>query len=89
MATHPTEVNSREVAERRLRLPAYPHIGTRPLFSFQPGHVRTWLGELETSVPAASHRRIVFGTVSAAFSATLDDGLITKTPCKARSIQIP
>ncbi|GGT22419.1 hypothetical protein GCM10010271_27260 [Streptomyces kurssanovii] len=89
VATHTTEVNSREAAERRLRLHAYPHIGTRPLVSFQPGHIRTWLGELETTVPSASHRRIVFGTVSAAFSAALDDGLITKNPCKARSIQIP
>ncbi|WP_374982796.1 tyrosine-type recombinase/integrase [Streptomyces fradiae] len=89
VATHTTEVNSREAAERRLRLHAYPYIGTRPLVSFQPGHIRTWLGELEAAVPAASHRRIVFGTVSAAFSAALDDGLITKNPCKAKSVQTP
>ncbi|MFE0272022.1 tyrosine-type recombinase/integrase [Streptomyces sp. NPDC058992] len=89
VATHTTEVNSREAAERRLRLHAYPYIGTRPLSSFQPGHIRTWLGELETNVPAASHRRIIFGTVSAAFSAAVDDGLITKNPCKARSVQTP
>ncbi|PZT72261.1 MULTISPECIES: tyrosine-type recombinase/integrase [unclassified Streptomyces] len=89
VATHTTEVNSREAAERRLRLHAYPYIGTRPLASFQPGHIRTWLGELETNVPAASHRRIVFGTVSAAFSAALDDGLVNKNPCKAKSIQVP
>ncbi|MGW4050753.1 tyrosine-type recombinase/integrase [Streptomyces sp. NPDC004779] len=89
VATHTTEVNSREAAERRLRLHAYPYIGTRPLVSFQPGHIRTWLGELETNVPAASHRRIIFGTVSAAFSAALDDGVISKNPCKARSVQVP
>ncbi|BAU83863.1 phage integrase [Streptomyces laurentii] len=89
VATHTTEVNSKEAAERRLRLHVYPYIGTRPLASFQPGHIRTWLGELESKVPAASHRRIVFGTVSAAFGAALDDGLIAKNPCKARSIQIP
>ncbi|WP_405751487.1 site-specific integrase [Streptomyces sp. NBC_00012] len=89
VATHTTEVNSREAAERRLRLHTYPYIGTRPLPSFQPGHIRTWLGELETAVPAASHRRIVFGTVSAAFSAAVDDGLISKNPCKAKSVQVP
>lgn len=89
VATHTTEVNSREAAERRLRLHAYPYIGTRPLVSFQPGHIRTWLGELEASVPATSHRRIIFGTVSAAFSAALDDGLVSKNPCKARSVQVP
>lgn len=89
VATHTTEVNSREAAERRLRLHAYPYIGARPLSSFQPGHIRTWLGALETNVPAASHRRIIFGTVSAAFTAAMDDGLITKHPCKARSVQVP
>ncbi|WP_406321600.1 hypothetical protein [Streptomyces sp. NBC_01637] len=55
VATHTTEVNSRETAERRLRLHACPYIGTRPLPSFQPGHIRTWPGELEANVPAASH----------------------------------
>ncbi|MFE4056414.1 tyrosine-type recombinase/integrase [Streptomyces sp. NPDC059096] len=89
VATHTTEINSREAAERRLRLHAYPYIGTRPLASFQPGHIRTWLGELEAAVPASSHRRIIFGTVSAALSAAVDDTLLAKNPCRARSVQIP
>ncbi|MFF3018375.1 tyrosine-type recombinase/integrase [Streptomyces sp. NPDC057939] len=89
VATHTTEINSREAAERRLRLHAYPYIGTRPVPSFQPGHIRTWLGSLESSGAASSHRRIIFGTVSAAFAAAVDDGLITKNPCRARSVQVP
>ncbi|OEJ51990.1 tyrosine-type recombinase/integrase [Streptomyces agglomeratus] len=89
VATHTTEINSREAAERRLRLHAYPYIGTRPLASFQPGHIRTWLNELEANVPAASHRRIIFGTVSAALSAAVDDTLLAKNPCRARSVQVP
>ncbi|UZJ30996.1 tyrosine-type recombinase/integrase [Streptomyces endophytica] len=89
VATHTTEINSREAAERRLRLHAYPYIGTRPLASFQPGHIRTWLGELEAQVPASSHRRIIFGTVSAALSAAVDDSLLSKNPCLARSVQTP
>ncbi|MFE9256232.1 tyrosine-type recombinase/integrase [Streptomyces sp. NPDC006879] len=87
--THTTEINSRDATERRLRLHVYPYIGTRPLSSFQPGHIRTWLGELESNVPASSHRRIIFGTVSAAFSAAVDDGLLSKNPCRARSVQRP
>ncbi|WP_327297115.1 tyrosine-type recombinase/integrase [Streptomyces sp. NBC_01197] len=89
VATHTTEINSREAAERRLRLHAYPYIGSRPLASFQPGHIRTWLGELESVVAASSHRRIIFGTVSAALSAAVDDTLLAKNPCRARSVQIP
>ncbi|MEV5599768.1 site-specific integrase [Streptomyces sp. NPDC052496] len=87
--THTTEISSRDASERRLRLHAYPYIGSRPLPSFHPGHIRTWLGELQVSAPAASHRRIIFGTVAAAFSAAVDDGLIAKNPCHARSVQAP
>ncbi|MDJ1138506.1 tyrosine-type recombinase/integrase [Streptomyces iconiensis] len=89
VATHTTEINSREAAERRLRLHAFPYIGTRPLASFQPGHVRTWLGELEREVPTESHRSIIYGTVSGAFSAAVDDGILARNPCKARSVQRP
>ncbi|MEC4015233.1 tyrosine-type recombinase/integrase [Streptomyces sp. H27-D2] len=87
--SHATDINSRDAAERRLRLHAFPYIGTRPLASFQPGHIRTWLGELNDNVSAASHRRIIFGTVSAAFSAAVDDTLLAKNPCLARSVKTP
>ncbi|MGV9620336.1 tyrosine-type recombinase/integrase [Streptomyces tendae] len=87
--THTGEVNSREAAERRLRLHAYPHIGTRPLGSFKPEHIRTWIAALEATVPAESHRRIIVGTVSAALSAAVEDGLLSKNPCRARTVQLP
>ncbi|MET7896799.1 phage integrase central domain-containing protein [Streptomyces mirabilis] len=87
--THTGEINSREAAERRLRLHAYPHIGTRPLGSFKPEHIRDWIAALEDTVPAESHRRIIVGTVSAALSAAADDGLLSKNPCRARTVQLP
>ncbi|MEU0115535.1 site-specific integrase [Streptomyces bobili] len=87
--THTGEINSREAAERRLRLHAYPHIGSRPLGSFKPEHIRAWIAALESTVPAESHRRIIVGTVSAALSAAVDDGLLTKNPCRARTVQLP
>ncbi|WP_328829808.1 site-specific integrase [Streptomyces sp. NBC_00252] len=87
--THTGEINSREAAERRLRLHAYPHIGTRPLGSFKPEHIRAWIAELEDTVPAESHRRIIVGTVSAALSAAVEDGLLSKNPCRARSVTLP
>ncbi|WP_329187579.1 tyrosine-type recombinase/integrase [Streptomyces sp. NBC_01428] len=86
---HTGEINSREAAERRLRLHAYPHIGTRPLGSFKPEHIRAWIAALELTVPAESHRRIIVGTVSAALSAAVDDGLLSKNPCRARTVQLP
>ncbi|MGW2718421.1 phage integrase central domain-containing protein [Streptomyces sp. NPDC001492] len=88
--SHTGEINSREAAERRLRLHAYPpHIGTRPLDSFKPEHIRAWIAALEDTVPAESHRRIIVGTVSAALSAAVDDGLLSKNPCQARTMQLP
>lgn len=87
--THTGEINSREAAERRLRLHAYPHIGSRPLGSFQPEHIRTWIAALEATVPAESHRRIIVGTVSAALSAAVEDGLLAKNPCRARTVKLP
>ncbi|MFH9988446.1 tyrosine-type recombinase/integrase [Streptomyces luteogriseus] len=87
--THTGEINSREAAERRLRLHAYPHIGSRPLGSFKPEHIRAWISDLEATVPAESHRRIIVGTVSAALSAAVDDGLLSKNPCRARTVQLP
>ncbi|MCW1094579.1 site-specific integrase [Streptomyces sp. RS2] len=87
--THTGEINSREAAERRLRLHAYPHIGTRPLGSFKPEHIRAWISALEVTVPAESHRRIIVGTVSAALSAAVEDGLLSKNPCRARTVKLP
>ncbi|SHI19807.1 tyrosine-type recombinase/integrase [Streptomyces sp. 3214.6] len=87
--THTGEINSREAAERRLRLHAYPHIGSRPLGSFKPEHIRAWIADLEATVPAESHRRIIVGTVSAALSAAVDDGMLSKNPCRARTVQLP
>ncbi|MFJ3672254.1 tyrosine-type recombinase/integrase [Streptomyces sp. NPDC090106] len=86
---HTGEINSREAAERRLRLHAYPHIGSRPLGSFQPEHIRAWISALEDTVPAESHRRIIVGTVSAALSAAVEDGLLSKNPCHARTVKLP
>ncbi|MGX2995201.1 tyrosine-type recombinase/integrase [Streptomyces sp. JNUCC 64] len=87
--THTGEINSREAAERRLRLHAYPHIGTRPLGSFKPEHIRELIAELDKTVPAESHRRIIVGTISAALNAAVDDGLLNKNPCQARTVQLP
>ncbi|MFF9808638.1 tyrosine-type recombinase/integrase [Streptomyces coeruleorubidus] len=87
--THTGEINSREAAERRLRLHAYPHIGSRPLGSFKPAHIRAWIAALEDTVPAESHRRIIVGTVSAALSAAVEDGLLSKNPCRARTVKLP
>ncbi|WP_409236709.1 tyrosine-type recombinase/integrase [Streptomyces sp. PA5.6] len=86
---HTGEINSREAAERRLRLHAYPYIGPRPLGSFKPEHIRSWIAELERTVPAESSRRVVVGTVSAVLGAAVEDGKLSQNPCRARSVSLP
>ncbi|MDI3389636.1 site-specific integrase [Streptomyces sp. B-S-A8] len=84
-----SDVATRQAVEMRLRLHAFPYIGSRPLGSFQPGHIRTWVRQLEDTVPAASYRRAIFGNVSAVFTAAMDDGLVVKHPCRADSVKAP
>jgi integrase len=89
LESHPGEINGRDAVERHLRLHVFPHIGTRPMPSFQPGHIRSWLAELDRAGVVESYRRIIFGTVAAVFAAAVDDSLIGKNPCRASSVQTP
>lgn len=81
--------SSVEATELRLRLHAFPHIGYRPLNAFQPVHIRQWARALQDSGRAGSYQRVIFANVSAVFSAAVDDGLITRNPCRAGSVRVP
>ncbi|MFE2440957.1 tyrosine-type recombinase/integrase [Streptomyces sp. NPDC059426] len=89
LAAQTTDPNTRVPVGVQLRLHAFPYIGSRPLDSFQPGHIREWLAELERAVPASSYRRVIFANVSSVLNAAVDDSLLLKNPCKARSVHAP
>ncbi|MFD4143698.1 tyrosine-type recombinase/integrase [Streptomyces sp. NPDC058572] len=89
LSAQTSDIGTRHAVEMRLRLHAFPYIGTRPLGSFQPGHIRSWVRQLEDTVPAASYRRAIFGNVSAVLTAAVDDGLLPKNPCRAESVKAP
>ncbi|MFJ6481908.1 tyrosine-type recombinase/integrase [Streptomyces sp. NPDC091682] len=84
-----TDLVSQEAVRRRIRLHAVPHLGTRPMGSFQPEHVRTWLSDLTTSLPNATYRRSIYDSVSSLFNAAKDDGVIRSNPCHAQSVKAP
>ncbi|WP_351230362.1 site-specific integrase [Streptomyces sp. NPDC002133] len=88
-AAQTTDVATRTGTEYRLRLHAYPHIGSRPLGSFQPEHIREWSRALEDAGLAASYRRVIFANVAAVFTAAVDDRLVAKNPCRAASVKAP
>jgi hypothetical protein len=76
-----TDLSTRVSVISQIRRHAIPYLGTRPLDSFQPRHVREWLSELARELPNSSYRRVIFGNVSAIFTAAIDDGLLAKNPC--------
>ncbi|MEU0763744.1 site-specific integrase [Streptomyces microflavus] len=84
-----TELGSQEVVNRRIRLHAVPHIGSRPMGSFKPEHMRAWLNTLTTTLPNATYRRSVYDSVSSLFNAAVDDGVIRSNPCHAQSVKPP
>ncbi|MFJ1597871.1 tyrosine-type recombinase/integrase [Streptomyces sp. NPDC088261] len=84
-----TDLGSQEVVDRRLRLHAIPYLGTRPMGSFKPEHMRTWLNMLLLALPNATYRRAIYDSVSSLFNAAVDDGVIRSNPCHAHSVKPP
>lgn len=89
LAGQTTDVSTRDSAERYLRLHTYPHIGTRPLSSFKPEHVRKWLRELEDKGVPGTHAVHIYATTRKILSAAVDDGYLARNPCSARSGRPP
>ncbi|MFI5754635.1 tyrosine-type recombinase/integrase [Streptomyces sp. NPDC051569] len=84
-----TDLGSQEVVNRRIRLHALPYLGTRPMGSFKPEHMRTWLNALKLALPNATYRRAIYDSVSSLFNAAVDDGVIRSNPCHAQSVKPP
>jgi integrase len=89
MTTQITDPLTRESVEMRLRLHAIPYLGTRPIGSFTPSHLRLWLRTLEDRGLSAGYRRGIFAHVSTVFTAAVEDRIIRVNPCSARSVRAP
>jgi integrase len=89
LASQTTDATTRTSVATQLKLHAFPYIGTRPLGSFQPSHIREWISDLEKVLPVSSYRRVIFSSVSAVFSAAVDDKHLPANPCRARSVRAP
>jgi len=89
IATQNTDPATRESVEMRLRLHVLPHIGSRPIGSFTPTHLRAWIRLLEDAGLSAAYRRGIFAHVSTVFTAAVEDRIIRFNPCSARSVKAP
>ena len=63
----------------QLRLNAFPYLGTRPLGSFQPAHIRNWVRQLQENGVRGSYARTIYSNVRAALSAAVNDGHLPGT----------
>ncbi|NUV83381.1 site-specific integrase [Streptomyces sp. CAI-155] len=90
LKAHSADVSSQIVTEQRLRLHAFPILGSRPLDSFRPEHLRDLVNALEVN-PGVSgaYARNIYGDVRAVLSAAVDDGLLSRNPCSAKSVRRP
>ena len=89
LASQTSDPNTQASMRSQLRLHAFPLIGARPLGSFQPSHVREFVGELESSKVSGSYARVIFSNVRAVLSAAVDDGHLPRNPCAARTVRPP
>lgn len=78
---------TREAVELRLRLHAYPGLGSKLLSDVKPSTIQTWLRGLSELAP--TYQQVIFANVSTVFTAAVDDSLIQKNPCKAPSVRQP
>ncbi|MGX1886262.1 tyrosine-type recombinase/integrase [Streptomyces sp. NPDC055287] len=90
LKAHSADLSSQIGTEQRLRLHAFPVLGSRPLDSFRPEHLRGLVSALESD-PGVSgaYARNIYGDVRAVLSAAVDDGLLPRNPCSAKSVRPP
>ncbi|WP_327578437.1 tyrosine-type recombinase/integrase [Streptomyces sp. NBC_00145] len=88
LSTLGADPNTIESMKSQLGLHAFPYIGSRPLGSFKPEHIREWVAVLEAKVPG-SYGRIIYANVRAALSAAVDDGYLSRNPVSASSVKPP
>jgi integrase len=75
--------------QSQLKLHAFPRIGTRPLGSFQPSHMREFVTQLEASGVSGAYARVIFSNVRAILSAAVEDGYLRRNPCHSRTVTLP
>lgn len=81
---------TRKELGRRLRLHVYPVLGSRPIGTFRPEHIRELLAALKANPGvSSSYARNIFADVQSVLSAAVDDTLLSRNPCSARTVRRP
>ncbi|WP_369370589.1 tyrosine-type recombinase/integrase [Promicromonospora sp. Populi] len=88
LAARTFDPNTRQHVVSRLDLHVLPVLGDKTLDAIKPLTVQGWLKGLEDKL-AGSSRQVIFVHVSSILASAVDDGLIRKNPCKAKSVTVP
>jgi integrase len=88
LAAQTFDETTREAVALRLRLHVYPHLGDHQLAALRPSVVQAWARGLQQQL-APSYVRVVFANLSAILQAAVDDGVISRNPCRAGSVKPP
>jgi integrase len=88
LASRSWDAGTRQVVEARVNGHILPGLGSHRLehVARRPSLVSGWLAGLALS---PLHKRHVLGTLSSVLGAAVDDGVIARNPCRARSVQPP
>ncbi|NUR01161.1 MAG: tyrosine-type recombinase/integrase [Streptomyces sp.] len=89
LAGQTTDLVSQDRVERQIRLHVLPYLGSRPLSTFQPSHIRAWTRALEDAGLSTNYRRVIYNTASAVFNAAVDDGYLMRSPFRAATVRPP
>lgn len=80
---------SRQNMEMRFRKRVFPYMGGKELGGVKGSTLRTWDRMLREDELSERYRYVLYGNVSAMFTAAVDDGLITKHPMAGKSVKPP
>lgn len=82
------DASTRVAVEIRLRVHMLPTFGPMQLRAIRPSTVQAWLrGRQEKLSPR--YVRVMAANLSSILSAAVDDGLIVRNPCSAKSVRAP
>ncbi|MBE7189877.1 site-specific integrase [Jatrophihabitans endophyticus] len=87
LANQSFERTTYEAVRTRLRTHAFPVLGVLELRAVKPSTIQSWLRGLSRLSP--TYQRTIYVNVASVFAAAVDDELIAKNPCRARSVRTP
>ena len=89
LRTHMFDESARGPIKARVRKHVIPYFNKQPIASIKPGAISDWDIGLKEKRLVPGTRAVLFAHLSGIFTAAVDDGLIGKNPCSARSVTAP